>query len=97
MGFSEKQVQFKIVGDGYEKMPLILTPENGTVSRAGRHMPCLRFHGRCQYHKETLSGREGRTVDGRGCPPQTQHKWQEIQVVRTGYRDFRAAERTSER
>ena len=33
-GFSEKQVHFKIVGDGYEKMPDYFDPENGTVSRA---------------------------------------------------------------
>lgn len=29
-----KQVKFKIVGDGYEKMPKGFEPENGTISRA---------------------------------------------------------------
>ncbi|HKZ56393.1 MAG TPA: DUF1156 domain-containing protein, partial [Thermodesulfovibrionales bacterium] len=33
-GFVGKQVHFKIVGDGYEKMPDYFDPENGTVSRA---------------------------------------------------------------
>lgn len=34
VGMNAKQVHFKILGDGYEKMPKDFNPENGTISKA---------------------------------------------------------------
>ena len=43
MGFSEKQVQFKIVGDGYEKMPPDFDPRerNRLKGRSPHALPAV--------------------------------------------------------